>query len=514
MNGLRWRLSLSFLLVAITVVSLTAGLILWAGSHLFSGYLSSIQTLRHQRLIWTLERTYASSGGWTGVRETFGGFGGYMGMMAGTSFLVKDERGRVVLATGQYVETNPVEPPAGDEWPRNSLSNEPGMIVPRVWGRRHGQMPGGMMGPHGMRWGDQAPVHPEEEWRKPLRFSRREVTYPLEVEAQRIGTVTFALPRVGSALGTLEGKFRRLIGLSALAAALLASAIGWGSGTWLARRLTQPILALRDATRRFAAGDLRTRVALPTEAGRVSDELTELGRSFNLMAERLEQLEEMRRKLTADVAHELRTPVAAARNLVEAFRDGVLPVDAENLAALDRELARLGQIVGDLRDLSVAESGKLQLAQDRLDLREVLDAAAEFWRSRFAAAGLSFEVVLPNETVPVEGDVSALERVFGNLLANALKYTEPGGRVHLALRCEDGRAVVRVVDTGAGIPPEEQPLVFERFFRGEAARLAGVEGTGVGLAIVREIVRAHGGEVALSSRPGEGTAVSVYLPLA
>jgi two-component system sensor histidine kinase BaeS len=509
MSGLRQRLSLSFLLVAATVVTSTAGLILFAGSRLFSGYLLSSQTLRHQRLLWTLERAYAAYGGWAGAQEALGGFrAGYLGMMAGSSFLVRDEVGQPVFATGWYASADPLGPPPA----------EPPVPGPeRGWRRGMRRMPGemrGMMGPHGMRWGDQTPVPPEEEWRRPLRVSRTQATYPLLVAGERVGTVTFALPPATAALGTLEGRFRRLVGLSAGAAALLAAAIGWATSLWLARRLAQPILALRDATRRFAAGDLGARVTVPEGERPVPDELGELGRSFNLMAERLEQLERMRRQLTADVAHELRTPVATARNLVEAFRDGVLPADGENLAALDRELKRLGRIVGDLRDLSVAESGKLQLARERLDLREVLNAAADAWRSRLAEAGLAFELLLPPEPAPVLGDASALERVFGNLLANALKYTRRGGRVKLALSRDRGQAAVRVADTGEGIPPAEQPFAFERFFRGAAARRMGVEGTGVGLAIVREIVQAHGGEVTLASRPGEGTAVLVRLPLA
>ncbi|MDI6871446.1 MAG: ATP-binding protein [Bacillota bacterium] len=515
MSGLRQRLSLSFLLVAITAVSFTAGLILWAGSRLFSGYLSSTQSLRHQRLIWTLERTYATFGDWPGMRDAFEGVGGYLGMMAGTSFLVRDEAGRVVFATGRYAETFPPEPLENGDWPESASAPGRGMTGPG-WGRRFGQMSGGMgmMGPYGLRWGEQGPVPPEEEWRRPLRVAGGEATYPLEAGGRRIGTITFALPRTAGVLNTFEERFRRLVGLTALAAALLAAAVGWGSGLWLARRLTQPIIALRDATRRFAAGELGARVALPAgETPEVPDEIAELGRSFDLMAERLERLEQVRRQLTADVAHELRTPVAAARNLVEAFRDGVLPPDEENLSALNRELERLGRIVGDLRDLSVAESGKLQLARDRLDLREILDAAGEGWRSHFAEAGIAFGVDLPGEPVPVVGDAAALERVFSNLLANALKYTGRGGRVEVVLGREGNRALVRVADTGVGIPAEEQPLVFERFFRGEAARRAGAEGTGVGLAIVREIVQAHGGEVVLASRPGEGTAVTVRIPL-
>lgn len=497
MSGLRRRFSFSFLLVAFTVVTVTVGLILVAGSQLFANYLSAAQLSRHQRLIWALERSYAAVGGWEDLQ--FFGFGGYMGMMAGAGFLVRDAGGRVVLAYGSYGQS------AGEPHPEEGSPSPPG------WGGR-GMRRGGMMWPGRFGWENRGTMPMMEQWRNPLRLTRREATYPLIVDGRRIGTVTFELPRA-AALGTLEARFRQLVLLAALAAALLAAAIGWVAGDWLARRLTQPILELRDATRQFAAGQLGARVR--RQAGdETPDEIEELAQSFNLMAERLERLEQVRRQLTADVAHELRTPVAAARNLVEAFRDGVLPPDETNLSQLDGELRRLGRLVSDLRDLSVAESGKLQLAKDRLELREVVDSAVGAWRERFSEAGLTFAAELPQEPFPVAGDAAALERVIGNLLANAHKYTPRGGEVKVSLSREGDRAVVTVEDTGVGIPPEELPLVFERFFRGEAARRAGADSTGVGLAIVRELVEAHRGEVSLTSQPGKGTIATVRLPLA
>lgn len=508
MSGLSGRLSRSFLLVAVAAVSVTATLTLAFGSRLFAGYLRSTQDLRNQRVIWTLERAYAA-GGWSGVRQSFGG---YLGQMAGTALLVRDSSGRTILSTGRYALAHPESAlePAAPRAPQPGL--EPGMgPAPGAGmgqGMRRGQM--GMMRPGELRWGDLAPIPPAVDWRKPLKISRSEATYALELEGRRVGTVTFALPRLSGVLGSLEENLRRLIVLTAVLAGLMAAVLAWVSGVWLARRLARPVFAVRDATRRFAAGDLQARAEL--SAG-VPDELAELGQSVNRMADHLERLEQMRRRLTADVAHELRTPMAAARNLVEAFQDGVLAPDKQNLAQLGGELERLGRIVTDLRDLSVAESGTLQLASEHLDLREVLDSVAETWRPRFAAGGIGLTVSLPVEPLTLRGDAAALERVFGNLLSNAFKYTGPGGEVRVAANRESTSAVTRVADTGEGIPAEELPLVFERFFRGETARRA-AEGTGVGLAIVREITRAHGGDVTVASHPGEGTEVTVRLPLA
>lgn len=491
-TGLRQRLSLSFLLVAVLVVTLTTVCILAAGSVLFAQYLRTSLIRGHQRIIIALERGYTIYGSWEAFREDLG----FVGMLAGADFVVRDTEGLIVLESWRY---------AG----MRHGGRGPGMGMGLGMGRMSQGGPPGPIGPGPGRDVMESP----RLWRQPLRMTRREAVYPLVASGRRVGTVTFALP-VASGLLELESNFRRMVLLAALLAALAAAVIGWASGTWLASRLTQPLLALRAAARRFAAGQLDARVELTGGQGRVAAEVAELGHSFNLMAERLEQLEKMRRQLTADVAHELRTPVAAARNLVEAFQDGVLAPDETNLSQLSHELERLGRLIGDLRDLSVAESGQLQLARERLDLREVADAAAGGWRSQFAGAGLAFTVNLPAEPLPVVGDADALGRAVGNLLANALRYTPRGGAVAMSLAREEALAVLKVSDTGQGIPEAELPLIFERFFRGEKARESAAEGTGIGLAIVREVTEAHGGEVLVASRLGEGTTFTLRFPLA
>lgn len=491
--GIRKRLSLSFLLVAVLVVTLTAGGILAAGSALFAQYVQTSLIRGHQRIIASLERGYTLYGSWEAFREDLG----FVGMLAGADFVVRDTKGVVALESWRYAGM------------RRSLGGGRGagmgMGMGMGMGRGAENWPPSSSGP--------APEEESTQWREPLRLTKREATYPLMVSGRRVGTVTFALP-VTRALLELESNFRRLVLLVALLAGLAAAVIGWASGTWLAARLTQPLLALRAAARRFADGQLETRVNLDEDRAPAASEVVELAGSFDLMAERLEHLEMMRRQLTADVAHELRTPVTAARNLVEALQDGVLTPDEENLGQLSRELERLGRLIGDLRDLSVAESGQLQLARERLDLREVVDAAAGGWQARFTEAGLSFEVKLPDEALPLVGDADALGRAVGNLLANALRYTPRGGAVTMSLGREGRRARLRVTDTGQGIPESELPLIFERFFRGEQARERAAEGTGIGLAIVRQVTEAHGGEVGVTSRVGEGTTFTLAFPLA
>lgn len=476
-SSLRARLARAFLAVAAGVVLLTAALTFFAVTNRFETYVRSTYELRHRRLVQAIEEAYAVSGGdWGTVRESVG----YLGLLGGFDFVVKDPGGKTVIissSAGMH-RRGPMGPPGSG-------------------GMMRGEAPGMMNRPGPFSEGAA------------LDSGASRSEYPLAVQGKRVGTVSIANPPAFGVLNILERAFRRSLAMSAFAAALLAGLLGWAVALALSRRLTGPILRLKEAADRFAAGDFQVKVPVETH-----DEVGELSVAFNAMSAQLQRLEEMRRKLTADIGHEVRTPLMSARSLVEAMRDGVLPADSENFLQVERELSRLGDIVADLRALSVAESGQLQLKRESLDLRDVIDEVAHRWTDRVKQKGLSLEVVTGDRPALVTGDAEALERVFMNLVANAFKYTDSGGQVHLALEVLENRVVARVADTGRGIGEEELPFVFERFYRGIDARSSGVEGTGVGLSIVRELVRAQGGEVRLESRRGSGTTAIIVLPLA
>jgi two-component system sensor histidine kinase BaeS len=228
------------------------------------------------------------------------------------------------------------------------------------------------------------------------------------------------------------------------------------------------------------------------------------------MADTIERESALRRALVADVAHELRTPVTVLQASCEALLDGIEESTPDRLASLHEEVLRLGRLVGDLETLSSAEAARLGLLRALVDLREIVDQAADRLAAYFEAGELTLEREL--ERTDVIGDSSRLAQVVDNLLGNALKFTPPGGRVVVEARSMGDVAVLRVSDSGPGIPADELPYVFERFWRGERAR--GVAGSGIGLAVVAELVEAHGGQVEVASAPGEGAVFTVRLPRA
>src|SRR6266508_4175598 len=317
------------------------------------------------------------------------------------------------------------------------------------------------------------------------------------VAGQRVGTVRLAFTAAATGGRTVAWSWVIGAALVALAAALAVSG-------YVARRMTRPLLALAAAARRFAAGDraARARVDAPGELG-------EVAHAFDTMADEVVRAETVRRRLAADVAHELRTPLAALQAGLEELRDGLRNPDTPRLAALHDQTLRLGRVVQDLADLSAAESAALSLRPADTDLAEVAHAALAAQRPQLDAAGLRLDADLATP-VPVRADPDRIHQAIGNLLANAVRYCRPGDRVTVRAHPEDGSAVLTVADTGPGIPADDLPHVFDRPWRGQDAR--SVAGSGIGLAVVRELVTAHGGTVTAQSPPGGGTTVTIRLP--
>ncbi len=237
-----------------------------------------------------------------------------------------------------------------------------------------------------------------------------------------------------------------------------------------------------------------------------------VGRALNRLAETLQHEEELRKESVADLAHELRTPVSGLLSRIEAAQDGVLPDEAANLAAMHAEAVRLAHLLDDLAELAEAERPGLLVDKSPVDLAEVARGEAVAFAPRFADKGIGFHVDL----VPaaVLGDPRRLGQIAANLLSNALRYTERGGEVRLRTGLEGGEALLEVADTGVGIPPEDLRRIFERFWRGDKSRSRATGGAGIGLAIVRELVRAHEGRIEVESTPGRGSRFRVFLAAA
>ena len=287
-----------------------------------------------------------------------------------------------------------------------------------------------------------------------------------------------------------------------LRAALIALVVALGVGGWLAWRMTRPVSELTRATRRYAEGDRDARARV-----RGHDELAELARAFNELAERLQSEEELDRRRVADIAHELRTPLQVLKGELEALADGVLKPDRETLERLVEEVDHLALLVGDLRLLSLAESGGLALDLEPHDLAELLSKSVDAFATPAEARGVALELDL--RPTPANIDPTRMRQVAFNLLDNALRHAR--SRVQLTSWTEGGRACFAVADDGPGVPPEDLPRVFDRFHRTGPARS---RGSGLGLAIVRAISEAHGGEATVENREGGGAVFRVCVPAA
>ena len=273
----------------------------------------------------------------------------------------------------------------------------------------------------------------------------------------------------------------------------------------LARYLNRPIRELENAAEQLAGGDLARRVRT---AGPI--EVAKLGEAFNHMADSLEQAEELRRRMAADVSHELRNPLAAARAQAEGMAEGVLAADPPRLESLADDLRHLSALVEDLQVLAVADAGQLHYNFATMDLGEL--ARAEAKRARASFPGEVEVIASVSESFDVIGDELRLSQVIRNLLSNALRHTR-GGTVDVTVRRDsDGWVELRVRDTGQGIPPEDLPHVFERFYRADAARAADTGGAGLGLAIAHSIVTDHHGTAFAENNDGEGATVGFRLP--
>jgi two-component system sensor histidine kinase BaeS len=240
------------------------------------------------------------------------------------------------------------------------------------------------------------------------------------------------------------------------------------------------------------------------------DEIARLGTAFNDMAERRRQVEELRRVMVGDIAHEMRTPVTNIRGWLEAAEDGVVPLDRELMSSLLEEALLLQHVIDDLQDLSAADAGELRLHPQAVDLADLLPAVTDAFAGSADRAGVTLTVRAPSAVVTA--DPIRLRQAVGNLVTNAIRHTPAGGSVTVSSRTESSAHVIDVDDTGSGLSAAERALVFERFWRAEKSRSRQTGGSGLGLSIVRKLVEAHGGTVSVDSAPGRGATFTVRLP--
>ena len=448
------RLALAFVAVALAAVGVLAALTLGSSRSEVTGLVERRQTDAGREIAAALAQAHRDAGGWPGADL---GLAFALAASARAELVVEGSRGELV-------------------------ASQPASMTDFM-ARMHA----------GMGTTDDSPLGPSR-------------TVAVVIDGNTVGTARLRFPASG--LPAPEREVRDALGRTVLAGAGLAVLLAVSVAVFVSRRVTRPVVALTGAVRRLEAGDRNARAG--PEAGRGPGELGELAVAFDQMADALRREDELRRNLVADVAHELRTPLTILRASCEEMADGLAEPTPERLGSLHEEVLRLGRVVEDLEALNRAEAASLGLERRPVDLAVVAAGAVDALRSQFDAADLRLNTDL--SSVTVEGDATRLHQVVTNLLTNALKFTPAGGTVTVRAAVTGSLACLEVRDTGPGIGPGELPHVFERFWRGRAAH--GQAGTGIGLAIVAELARAHGGRAEADSRPGEGATFRVLLPQA
>lgn len=450
MNRLWLQLSLAFLLVTLVGVGLVA---LFAGvrtDSIFRAFLAQQQTEQQQELAAQLGAYYAGNASWEGIQiARYPGMGG-MGRgrgRPGNEILIADTNGRIVYDSS---------------------------------GRMLGTL---------------------------LSADALAQSIPITANGMTVGyLVQGAAPGIDLLLQASAQTFLAQLRGTLVIAGLIAGALSILLGIVLSRTLSAPLANLAQAAHRFAARDWNQRVRV-----RGAQEIAEVATAFNRMAEDLQRQETTRRNLIADIAHELRTPLAVMQGNLHAMLDEVYPLDRSEIATLYDETRLLARLVDDLRELALADAGQLPLNLQTIDLSSVLqNAAANF---SLAADAQNVHVQVSNlPSLVVRADSDRVAQVLRNLLANALRHTPEGGTISIDAQPEEKFVRVTVHDTGEGIAPQDIPHVFERFYRADKSRTRATGGTGLGLAIAKAWIDAMGGKIGVESERGAGSVFWFTLP--
>ncbi len=450
------RLAIAFALVAILTALLAGAIVTLVWATQFDNYVRENLRLTAGNAAELLARRYAIIGQWN--EQSFAQLPQY-GVMSGFALQV----------------INPDGEPIYDD----------SALGARLYGLRVGG------GAEGMRQQD-TPV----------------VTVPIRVAGELVGYVRVWSFGTGSLLTENDLQFRRSVLYGLAAAALIAVALASGAGLLYASSLVRPIERITDTADALRAGRRTARTGM-----RGQDEIGMLGKTFDEMADAIEADRELERRLTADVAHELRTPLQAIQATVEAMQDGVLPMDAERLSIVRDETVRLSRLAAGILELTRLERGATPMRMSRVDLANPARAAVDSHRALFESCELVLSLDVA-DGVWIQGDPDRLQQAIGNLLSNAARYTPKGGRVVVAVRADGDEAVAEVTDSGIGIEPDDMQRVFQRFWRADEARDRASGGLGIGLAVVKEIVDRHKGSVGAVRRSEGGTTFTLRFPLA
>ncbi|WP_407312731.1 sensor histidine kinase [Desulfosporosinus sp. SB140] len=324
-----------------------------------------------------------------------------------------------------------------------------------------------------------------------------------------LATAYVQYPSSAPILNPQDVQFQSSVFYSLLFAGGLALVFGIILSYFTSRRLVAPLKRLTLAADRIGKGHLDERVVIQTK-----DEVGRLAYAFNVMVDNLNRQETLRKQFTADIAHELRTPLTSIKGYIEAFQDNVLPADEENLSSIHEEIDRLVDLSSDLKDLNVAEMGVLTPVFEPVDLKHLIEKVIRSLNPLIQEKQLILSWNFPPEPVTTSGDRRLLTRLFYNLIHNAYRYSNIGGHVMITLTLTPmpDSTTIRIKNTGDGIPEEDLPFIFERFYRADKSRTRDTGGTGIGLALVKQITTLHQGTITVQSKIGQETEFIVQLP--
>ncbi|HVN54621.1 MAG TPA: ATP-binding protein [Anaerolineaceae bacterium] len=460
-KSIYWKITLAFMLVAFTTAALVGVFIRLSSADRLSQLIVDQQ---RSNLEQTLSAYYAANGSWDGVDKSW-----------------RELQVKTAQTAGQY-RPGPDNPPPNDHGPRDflGLADADGAVIVPV----DEQFPAGSK----------------------LPADQLKNGTPVTVDGQQVGTILVAQRPPG--FSPQENQFLQRTSQALIYTGIGALIVALIMGIILARTLTRPLQALTHAAQSITAGNLEQQVEV-----RSNDEIGELATAFNHMSQEVSRSNQLRRQMTADIAHDLRTPLTTISGYIEAMQEGVLDPTPERLALIYSEIERLQKLVDDLRMLSLAEAGELPLNPQAVSPKEVLDQAAALFQHQAAQQKVSLEVDAREDLPSLQVDEARMMQIFGNLITNALRYTPSGGKVQLSAQAVNGRVELDVQDTGSGIPAEELPYIFDRFHRADKSRHSENGESGLGLAIVKALVDSHGGQIWAESNPGQGTTIHLSFPI-
>jgi signal transduction histidine kinase len=463
-HSLRTRLTLSFLVAIVATAGLVVLLANLITTNQFRGLVSRAGQRYAQQLAPAFADYYATAGGWNGVEE----------LMA-------------------YVQDTNRQPPPHTPMPKHVMPM-PGMMNPGDERLLLVDAKGHVI----------ADSMPEASLPKDLASSLDKGA-SIVVDEKQVGILI-----VYSALGELSSSqtdFLRQINTLMLIAGGVAVLSVLVVGSIQARRIVKPVRALAAAAHRVADGDFSQRIPVTRK-----DELGEMAAAFNTMAAELEQQHKLRHRAMADIAHELRTPLSVLQVQLESIQDNLTSPTPEVIAGLQDDLAHLSHLVEDLRVLTLADAGELQVDAEPAEIDGLIRSVVKRLQATAQAKGVTLDTQLPETSLHAIGDAQRLTQVLLNLLTNALQHTPSGGKITASAHTVEGKVYVTVQDNGAGIAPEDLPHIFERFYRADRARSRGTGGSGLGLSIAKSLVEAQGGTISVESQVRQGSTFTVSLP--